>query len=50
MKQIPTEGKAFRDMDNSWRNIMEGVKADPLMLRVADTQGLLEELQHWATN
>jgi dynein heavy chain, axonemal len=46
MKQIPTEGKAFRDMDGSWRGIMQGVRADPLMLHVADTQGLLEELQH----
>jgi len=32
-------------MDNIWRRIMERVHAQPLMSEVADTPGLLEELQ-----
>jgi hypothetical protein len=32
-------------MDNIWRRIMERVHASPLMTDVADTPGLLEELQ-----
>ncbi|KAF5833108.1 hypothetical protein DUNSADRAFT_10689 [Dunaliella salina] len=45
MKQIPREGQAFRDMDTIWRRIMDRVHANPLMSEVADTPGLLEELQ-----
>ena len=26
MKQIPREGQAFRDMDNTWRRIMDKVR------------------------
>lgn len=37
--------QAFRDMDTIWRRIMERVHANPLMSEVADTPGLLEELQ-----
>lgn len=45
MKQIPREGSAFREMDSTWRRIMQGVHDQPLMLEVADTEGLLEDLQ-----
>jgi len=45
MKQIPREGQAFRDMDTIWRRIMDRVHTNPLMSEVADTPGLLEELQ-----
>ncbi|KXZ48211.1 DHC-9 protein [Gonium pectorale] len=44
MKQIPREGQAFRDMDSIWRRIMEKVRAQPLMMEVADMPGLLEDL------
>jgi len=46
MKQIPTEGRAFKNMDSSWRAIMERVKASPLMMSVAEMDGLLEEFLH----
>ncbi|GFR45764.1 hypothetical protein Agub_g7181 [Astrephomene gubernaculifera] len=44
MKQIPREGQAFRDMDGIWRRIMEKVRAQPLMMEVADMPALLEDL------
>ncbi len=44
MKQIPTEGAAFRSMDSTWRRIMEEVRRQPLMMDVADVPGLLEDL------
>ncbi|GLI65190.1 hypothetical protein VaNZ11_008652 [Volvox africanus] len=44
MKQIPREGQAFRDMDAIWRRIMDKVRAQPLMMDVADMPGLLEDL------
>nr|8GLV_Kg Chain Kg, DHC_N2 domain-containing protein [Chlamydomonas reinhardtii] len=44
MKQIPREGQAFRDMDAIWRRIMNTVRAQPLMMEVADVPGLLEDL------
>jgi dynein heavy chain len=37
--------QAFRDMDSIWRRIMARVASEPLMMAVADTPGLLEELQ-----
>lgn len=44
MKQIPREGKAFREMDTIWRRIMEKVKEQPIMMEVAEFPGLLEDL------
>ncbi|MEW5311652.1 MAG: hypothetical protein WDW38_003348 [Sanguina aurantia] len=46
MKQIPREGAAFRDMDDTWRRIMQQVKANAVMTEVAELPGLLEDLQH----
>lgn len=43
MKQIPTEGQAFKTMDAAWHGIMERVKLNPLMMDVASLPGLLEE-------
>lgn len=40
-----THWQAFRDMDSIWRRIMERVHDHPLMTEVADTPGMLEELQ-----
>lgn len=34
MKQIPKEGSAFRQMDATWRNIMNAVKQKPLIVDV----------------
>ena len=45
MKQIPTEGAAFKSMDATWHAIMDKVVADPNMLVVADVDNLLEDLQ-----
>jgi len=44
MSQIPKEGAAFRDMDKTWRTIMERVKTDPDIIRVARMESLLEDL------
>ena len=44
MKQIPTEGAAFRSMDSTWRRIMEAVQAAPEVIGVAALPGLLEDL------
>lgn len=41
----PAAPQAFRDMDGTWRRIMKRVRDEPLMLRVAETTGLLEELE-----
>eukprot|EP00798_Chlamydomonas_sp_ICE-L_P016919 gene16919-23187_t len=46
MKQIPREGMAFKAMDSTWRKIMNKVLETPLMLSVADFDGLLEDLQN----
>ncbi|GMH33280.1 hypothetical protein BSKO_01114 [Bryopsis sp. KO-2023] len=45
MKQIPREGTAFREMDATWRKIMEKTKEEPTIMEVADFPGLLEELE-----
>ena len=45
MKQIPREGLAFKEMDTTWRNIMIRVQDTPLMMKVAEFEGLLEDLQ-----
>jgi hypothetical protein len=37
--------QAFRDMDSIWHRIMARVHDHPLMSEVADTPGMLEELQ-----
>lgn len=46
VRQIPTEGMAFRDMDASWRAIMDQTVTDPLLVHVADVDGLLDRLTH----
>jgi len=45
MKQIPKEGGAFQAMDATWRSIMQAVHDNPLMLTVADMEGLLQKLR-----
>jgi hypothetical protein len=45
MKQIPTEGAAFKSMDATWHAIMDKVVVNPNMLVVADIDQLLEDLQ-----
>lgn len=44
MKQIPTEGAAFRSMDTTWRRIMLEVQASPAVLGAASVANLLEDL------
>lgn len=46
VRQIPTEGMAFRDMDAIWRGVMDRTVQDPLLTHVADMDGLLDSLTH----
>jgi len=45
MKQMPVEGKKFRDVDKTWREVMEEALADPPATTVFRIEGLLERLQ-----
>ena len=42
IRQIPTEGAAFRDMDATWRSIMATVKEQPLILQASQGLCLLQ--------
>ena len=42
IRQIPTEGAAFRDMDAIWRSIMAAVKEQPLILQASHALRLLQ--------
>lgn len=42
IRQIPTEGAAFRDMDAIWRSIMATVKEQPLILQASQASRLLQ--------
>ncbi|KAI9206289.1 dynein heavy chain and region D6 of dynein motor-domain-containing protein [Polychytrium aggregatum] len=44
MAQMPTEGKKFRIVDRTWRDIMYNTSEDPKILNVADVPGLLTRL------
>jgi len=44
MRQMPTEGKMFRAVDNTWRHSMAQTFAEPSCVKVARRQGFLESL------
>jgi dynein heavy chain len=44
MRQMPTEGKMFRAVDNTWRHSMAQTFAEPSCIKVARRQGFLESL------
>ena len=44
MKQIPTEGAAFKSMDASWRNMVDAIRARPDAIAAPDIPNLLEDL------
>ena len=44
MKQIPTEGAAFKNMDSTWRRIMHEVGQQPEIIGASDIINLLEDL------
>ena len=45
VRQIPTEGLAFKAMDESWRKIMQETRVEPGLMAVAALPSLLEDLQ-----
>jgi dynein heavy chain len=44
MRQMPTEGKMFRAVDNTWRVSMAQTKAEPGCIKVARRPGFLDSL------
>jgi dynein heavy chain len=44
MKQMPVEGKKFREIDNTWRDIMAATTKDPDALTVFKMPQLLDKL------
>ena len=46
MKQMPTEGKLFRGVDNTWREQMKLTVEDPAVLSVAQRPGFLDSLMN----
>lgn len=44
MRQMPTEGKMFKAVDNTWRLSMAQTFAEPSCVKVARRQGFLESL------
>ena len=44
MKQIPKEGAAFRDMDLTWREVMEAAHSDPVVMNIVKIPNLLDKL------
>ena len=46
MKQIPKEGAAFKNMDATWRRIIEDIRAKPAAIGAPDIPDLLEDLEN----
>jgi len=45
MKQLPTEGKKFKQVDNKWRSVMSSVNRNGHALTQCTTEGLLKDWQ-----
>ena len=45
MKQMPVEGAKFKNVDKSWRDILEKCIEDPKALIVFKQQGMLERFK-----
>jgi len=45
MQQMPTEGKLFREVDATWREIMARSKEAPEALKLFKAEGFLDELE-----
>ena len=43
-KQMPSEAKRFRTVDTVFRSTMSQVEADPDVIKLAQTEGLLDKL------
>ena len=41
MKQLPSENKKFRNVDKNWKEIINGTKSNPNVLRSCTREGLL---------
>ncbi|KAJ3206419.1 Dynein heavy chain 7, axonemal [Entophlyctis luteolus] len=44
MAQMPQEGKKFKTVDKTWREIMQNTAENPKILAVANVQGMLKRL------
>jgi dynein heavy chain len=45
MKQLPSENKKFKNVDKNWREIINGTKANPNILKSCTREGLLDKFQ-----
>lgn len=45
LTQMPLEGKKFRQVDRTWRDVMASTAADPSLLQLADQKALLTKLK-----
>ena len=45
MKQLPSENKKFKNVDKNWREIINGTKLNPNVLKSCTREGLLEKFQ-----
>jgi len=43
MKQLPSENKKFKNVDKNWREVINGTKANPNILKSCTREGLLEK-------
>ena len=42
VRQLPTEGNLFKEVDANWRSVMEKIEKDPNVLRSAGSKGMLK--------
>ena len=45
VRLLPNESALFKEVDNSWKSIMESINKDPRVLKTAGEEGMLEQLK-----